>query len=186
MKTKLLTTKNLILCALFTALIAIGAFIRIPVPLVPFTLQFIFTLLAGILLGGKLGSISVLTYIILGLMGIPIFTQGGGIGYLLKPTFGYIIGFAIGAYVTGTISNKTDNPSFKRILLGNFASMAIVYLCGMVYLYVVSNFFINSPIGVWAVVLHGCLMTIFTDILHCFFAAFLGKRLLSLMNRSKI
>ena len=52
-------TRELVLCALFTALTAVGAFIKIPVPVVPFTLQFLFTLLAGLLLGGRLGAIRV-------------------------------------------------------------------------------------------------------------------------------
>ena len=72
---KKFTTRDLILCALFTALSAIGAFIRIPVPLVPFTLQITFTTLAGLLLGSKKGAISVAVYVLMGLIGIPVFTQ---------------------------------------------------------------------------------------------------------------
>lgn len=70
-------TKNMILCAMFVALIAAGAFIKIPVPVVPFTLQYLFTMLAGLLLGAKRGFISVCIYIFLGLVGLPIFAQGG-------------------------------------------------------------------------------------------------------------
>ena len=51
-------TKNYVLCAMFVALIIVGAFIRIPVPLVPFTLQFLFTMLAGLLLGGRLWALT--------------------------------------------------------------------------------------------------------------------------------
>ena len=50
-----ITTKDMIMCALFTALIAVGAFIKVPVPVVPFTLQFLFTMLAGLIMGGRLG-----------------------------------------------------------------------------------------------------------------------------------
>ena len=88
-------TKNLILCGLFTSLIVVGAFIRIPIPVVPFTLQLLFTMLAGLLLGGKWGAASVCIYIVLGLMGLPVFAEGGGLAYVLKPSFGYIIGFAL-------------------------------------------------------------------------------------------
>lgn len=72
------TVYSLILCALFAALIAVGAFIKIPVPFVPFTLQLLFTTLAGIVLGPKYGALSVGVYILIGLCGVPIFTQGGG------------------------------------------------------------------------------------------------------------
>ena len=94
-------TSSLVYCALFTALIAVGAFIKIPIPVVPFTLQYLFTMLAGILLGSRLGSLSVLAYMILGLIGLPIFSEGGGIGYVFKPSFGYIIGFCVETFVTG-------------------------------------------------------------------------------------
>ena len=77
-----LSTKSLILCSLFAALIAVGAFIKIPIPVVPFTLQVLFTTLAGLLLGPKLGAISVGIYLLIGLIGIPVFTQGGGPSYI--------------------------------------------------------------------------------------------------------
>lgn len=94
-------TKDLVLCAMFVALIVVGAFIKVPVPVVPFTLQFLFTMLAGLLLGPVNGALAVVVYIVLGLVGLPIFTQGGGPGYIFQPSFGYIIGFAVAAYVTG-------------------------------------------------------------------------------------
>ena len=71
-------TKNLMYCSLFTALIAVGAFIKIPIPVVPFTLQFLFTTLAGLLVGSKMGAVSVIAYMVLGLVGLPIFSEGGG------------------------------------------------------------------------------------------------------------
>ena len=93
-------------CSLFTALIAVGAFIKIPIPVVPFTLQFLFTTLAGLLLGSKMGAVSVIAYMVLGLVGLPIFSEGGGIWYVFKPSFGYIIGFCIGTYVTGLMAER--------------------------------------------------------------------------------
>ena len=108
-------TRNMILCALFAALSAAGAFIRVPIPVVPFTLQTLFTLLAGMLLGPKLGATAVGVYIVLGLAGLPVFTQGGGPSYVFQPTFGYIIGFAIGAYVTGKIAHAQPRPSLRRL-----------------------------------------------------------------------
>lgn len=80
-----------------------------PVPVVPFTLQFLFTTLAGLLLGSKKGAISVVAYMILGLAGLPIFSEGGGFWYVIKPSFGYIIGFCIGTYVTGLIADRERN-----------------------------------------------------------------------------
>ncbi|MDE6202073.1 MAG: biotin transporter BioY, partial [Lachnospiraceae bacterium] len=125
--------RDMTLCALFTALTAVGAFIRIPVPVVPFTLQFLFTMLAGLLLGGKLGAVSVALYAFLGLVGLPIFAEGGGFWYILKPSFGYIIGFIVASYVTGKMTEKLDGLTFGKILAANFTGLAIVYGAGMVY-----------------------------------------------------
>ena len=99
-------TKNLVLTALFVALIAAGAFLKIPLPGVPISLQTLFTMLAGMLLGAKLGALSVGVYIALGLMGLPIFTSGGGITYVFQPTFGYMIGFVLAAALTAWISRR--------------------------------------------------------------------------------
>ena len=120
-------TTNLILCSLFTALIAVGAFIKIPVPVVPFTLQFLFTTLAGLLLGSKKGAISVVAYMVLGLVGLPIFSEGGGCWYVMKPSFGYIIGFCIGTYVTGLIAERMKEKMVPRYMLANFIGLLIVY-----------------------------------------------------------
>lgn len=84
--------KELVLFSLFTALTAIGAFIRVPVPLCPFTLQLLFTTLSGLILGSRKGAASVAVYVALGLSGVPVFTQGGGPGYIFQPTFGYLWG----------------------------------------------------------------------------------------------
>ena len=81
-------TRELVLCALFTALTAVGAFIKIPVPVVPFTLQFLFTMLAGLLLGGRLGAISVGAYAVLGLLGLPISPRAVVSGICSSPASG--------------------------------------------------------------------------------------------------
>ena len=175
-------TINLILVGLFTALTAVGAFIRIPVPVVPFTLQFLFTMLAGLLLGGTLGATSVLVYILLGLLGLPIFTSGGGIGYIFQPTFGYIIGFCIAAYVTGKIANKTEAPSYKRLLAANFIGLLIVYAAGMVYYWAISTFYLGTGIGLWTLFLYCFVLAVPGDILLCIIAAVLAKRLIPVLR----
>ena len=138
---------NLTYTAMFTTLIAAGAFIKIPVPVVPFTLQFLFTMLAGLLLGGKGGALSVALYMILGLAGLPIFAEGGGLWYLLKPSFGYIIGFCLASYVTGKMVEKQYPLTIKKLLTANFTGLFIVYGVGMIYYYIICNFIINTPIG---------------------------------------
>ncbi|MEG2540629.1 MAG: ECF transporter S component [Clostridia bacterium] len=116
---KKLNTKKLALSGIFIALIIVGAYIKIPTPLVPVTLQFAFCLLAGLLLGGGNGAACVLIYILMGLVGIPVFVAGGGIFYVLQPSFGYMIGFVFGSYAAGKLIRVRSK---NRIANGNMMS----------------------------------------------------------------
>ena len=176
-------TRELVFMAFFSALIAIGAFIKIPVPVCPFTLQLLFTTMAGLLLGSHLGSAAVWVYIALGLLGLPVFTNGGGPGYVFQPTFGYLIGFALGANITGSISAGT--VSMKKLLIANFAGLAIVYLCGMAYYYIIGNFVIGQPIALWPLFLYCFLLAVPGDIVLCIIAALLGKKLIPLVRENR-
>jgi len=167
--------KKLTYTALFTALIAVGAFLRIPVPYVPITLQFQFTNLAGLLLGKKYGAAAVAAYIIAGLAGAPVFTGGGGPGYVLRPTFGYIAGFLLGAYAAGAIFTK--KPSYKTALAASFVNLAIVYAAGMIYFYFISKFYSGSPIGAGALFLHCFALTAPGDAVLSFLSAKLALKL---------
>lgn len=169
-------TKNLIYCSLFTALIAIGAFIKIPVPVVPFTLQFLFTTLAGLLLGSKRGTISVVAYMLLGLVGLPIFSEGGGFWYIFKPSFGYIIGFCVGTFVTGLMAEKMKEKTVPRYIVANFTGLLIVYAMGMVYYYIICNYVIDTPIALGPLFLYCFVLAVPGDICLCVLAAFLVKR----------
>lgn len=175
--------KSIVLMALFTALIAVGAFIKIPVPIVPFTLQFLFTTLAGIILGAKYGGLSVLCYIALGLMGLPIFANGGGFSYIFNPTFGYLIGFSVGAFVTGTIANRTPNPSLKHLLIASFSGLLVVYAFGMLYYWLIYQFYIGTGIGLGVLVLYCFILAVPGDIILCILAALLVKRLLPALQK---
>ncbi len=132
---------------LFAALTAVGAFIRIPLPYVPITLQVFFVILAGLLLGPKLGALSQLVYVIVGLIGIPIFAEGGGPGYIFHPSFGYLIGFIAAAWVMGKLNyNKDKLPSKIRILYSSLIAVIVIYIFGIPYLYLALNFFIGKEV----------------------------------------
>lgn len=175
-------TYKMAVCSLFVTLIIAGAFIKIPVPVVPFTLQFLFTMLAAIFLGGRLGSLSVIVYMILGLVGVPVFSSGGGLGYVLVPSFGYIIGFIIGTYVEGTLLEKKERLSYGSILICNFINLIIVYLTGMAYYYLVCNYVLGTPIGFWPLILYCFIMVVPGDIVLCLISAYLGKRLIPVVK----
>lgn len=172
-----LSLREIILCAMFVALVAAGAFIRIPVGTDVYTLQFLFTLLAGLLLGARLGATAVATYILLGLVGVPVFASGGGPGYVLQPTFGYLIGFVLQAWYCGAAARRLPARDFKRLLAINGVGMAIVYVIGISYFYFVSNYIIDAPIAVWPVIFYCGILQIVPDFLLCVAAAGLAVRL---------
>lgn len=178
------SVQELIYCGIFAALIAVGAFIKVSVPVVPFTLQFLFTTLAGLLLGGKLGAFSVIAYLVLGLAGLPIFSEGGGIWYVFKPSFGYLIGFCIATYVTGTMAERMKF-TIKNLLAANFTGLLIVYAAGMVYYYIICNFVIDTPIGVWPLFLYCFLLAVPGDICLCILCAFFVKRIKPLLQLNR-
>jgi len=134
-----LTTREMILIGLFAALMAVGAYIKVPNPLnpdVPITFQLFFSIYAGVLLGSRKGLISQLTYILIGLMGVPVFTNGGGFAYIFKPSFGYIIGFAFCAFITGLIVENLKGRTIRKVMFGALAGLAVAYLIGNTWLFV--------------------------------------------------
>lgn len=171
-------SKDMALIALFAALTAIGAFIRIPVPVVPFTLQFLFSNLAGLLLGPRRGAAAVGVYMTAGLIGIPVFTQGGGLWYVTNPTFGYIIGFAAGAWLAGRIAQSRETGSFALLLAASFADIAAVYVFGVTYYWFAASYFVGSPVAVSALLLYGLVLAAPGDVVLCFVSAMLAAKIL--------
>lgn len=177
-KTKSFGIRKIAFCALFTALIAVGAFIKIPIPLMPITLQTMFVCLAGLLLGARLGMMSAIIYMVLGLVGIPIFTGGGGIGYVLKPTFGYIIGFCVCAYIVGKMSYENGKlGSLKRLIIAITSGLLVMYFIGVSYYYVITNFVSHSYPGFSTMILYCFLITVPGDLITCILACVVSKRI---------
>lgn len=132
MNKRILLAADIAECALFVALMAVAAFIQIPFPLVPLTFQTVVSVLAGLLLGAKKGTISMIIYMFVGLIGLPVFTAGGGIYYVLKPSFGYILGFIVAAWVAGTIAGRAGLPLWRYMLAAIVAFIAD-YAVGIPY-----------------------------------------------------
>ncbi len=106
-----LKLRGMVLASLFTALMAVGAYISIPVGPVPMVLQNMFVLLAGLLLGPAWATASVLLYLFLGAVGLPVFSGGGGgLAHFAGPTGGYLLGYLPAVAVTGAISRAGKSP----------------------------------------------------------------------------
>lgn len=177
--------KKLTLCALFAALIAAGAFIRIPFPYVPVTLQAAFVTLAGLLLGARDGMKSALIYMVLGLIGLPVFAQGGGIGYIFNPSFGYIIGFLPGAFITGKIAHSAEIINFLRRLSAGFAGLAIIYAAGTIYYCCITSLYLEITLDVRHI-LTVCLITVLPgDVIMTIGAVILAERLSPIIRKKE-
>ena len=173
---KHLNTRELVLCGLFIALITAGTFIRIPVGTDVYTLQFLFTLLSGLVLGARLGAITVSAYVLLGLLGVPVFASGGGPAYILQPTFGYLLAFILQAWLGGFYARQGSTVSYGRLLAANLLGMVIVYVIGISWFYLFSNYVIDTPIPLWTAIFYCGVLQVIPDFLLCLAAAAIGLR----------
>lgn len=178
-----LKVKDIAQIALFTALTAIGAFIKIPIPVVPITMQVFFVTMAGVILGAKKGAISQLLYVLIGLVGFPIFTQGGGVAYIFKPTFGYLIGFIFGAYIIGKITERLKKKNITGIFLAILAGVGVIYVIGVTYLYIINNYYVGKEFSLWFAFYYGFLVSILGDLVCSYFAAVLCYKLLPVIKK---
>ncbi|MBA2871508.1 biotin transport system substrate-specific component [Anoxybacillus calidus] len=145
---------DLTLIGMFVALMAIGANITSWAPFlviggVPITLQTFFCVLAGALLGRRLGTLAMTVYMLVGLIGAPVFAQfSGGFGMIVRPTFGFILSFILAAYVTGLVIEKSDgNPSIARFITATLIGMVINYVVGTNWMYFAFKFWAQAPEG---------------------------------------
>ncbi|MFJ7666164.1 biotin transporter BioY [Lysinibacillus sp. NPDC097195] len=179
------STLSLVMIAMFAALTAVGAFIKIPLPVVPFTLQIVFVFLAGCLLGARNGFLSQFVYIAIGLAGLPVFTQGGGITYVLQPTFGYLIGFALAAFVVGTIIDRREAPTKKHFIVANIVGLLIIYAVAVPYLYMALNLWLNMKSSWSHVFLVGFVNSIVADFCLAIASALLAERLYKVFRSAR-
>jgi len=118
--------RSMVLASLMAALTAVGAYIYIPIGPVPVVLTNLFVFLAGLLLGSRWGLASVGIYLMLGAMGIPVFAGGkGGLVHFLGPTGGYLVGFAVAAWMMGFISERLRGSIVHDVLSVSVGALAI-------------------------------------------------------------
>ena len=137
--------RQLLLSAFFAVLTSVSASITVPIPYVPITMQSFVVLLAGLLLGARYGALSQVLYLILGLIGLPVFAGGtGGLHRVLSPTFGFLIGFVFAAFAAGAFAPKRPNAPWWRYSLACFGATAVLYAIGLPLFWLNMNF-ITAP-----------------------------------------
>ncbi len=172
--------------AMFAALMAIGAnatsFITIgPVPL---TLQTFFSILAGALLGSRLGSMSMIVYTLVGLVGAPVFAQMTGTAIVAKSTFGFVLSFIVVAYVTGKIVEAKGKPTLSTFFIACFVGLAINYVMGTTYMYFALKYFLGmgdlTYRGAWSLMV----IFLYKDLAVTALAAVLCPKIYKAVNKS--
>jgi len=158
-----LSVKEISLIAIFPAMMAATAGISIPIgSLPPLTLQTFFVFMAGLLLGPKMGSISMMIYVLMGVIGLPVFSQfRGGFDVIMSGSGGFIIGFILSALFIGFMKNvKIINSNFNYIFIILLIGNALIYMCGAAYISYLLNISIASIIATFTPYLLGDILKI--------------------------
>ena len=177
-----MSARKLVYTALLAVLTAVGAFLRIPLGVSSITLQFLFTAMAGVLLGPGCGALSQGVYVALGLIGLPIFTAGGGFGYVFQPTFGFLLGLIPTAWVIGKIAEK--DRSVPRLLLACFEGLAVLYLVGLPYIALIVNVYKGGNVSGMTLATAYMLPYLPGDCLKIVVSVILAPRILKAMERN--
>ena len=172
---------------MFTALITVGGLISVPIPFtqVEVSLQTVFVITAGLVLGGADGALSVLVYIAMGLFGLPVFTKGGGPQYVFMPSFGYLIGFPMGAFVCGALCKRIKSKTRGKVFLCAMIGCVPIYAIGVTYQVLILYYYLHST---WAAAIMGVPaigVLLIKDLVLCGGCAILYPSLIRAMGGSK-
>lgn len=150
-----------------------GAYVAVPLPgtAVPMTLQPLVVLLAGALLGARMGAVSLGTYVLIGALGAPVFSNGhGGLPWLLGPTGGYLFAYPVAAFVTGWLAGGREAGRL-RLLGALMAGLAVIYLGG------ISQLSVLTGRGVGELLAVGVLPFLVGDVAKILIALVLARKL---------
>ncbi len=157
-----------------------GTVLKIPSPFSPvdFSLQTLFVLLFPLLIGKK-AAITQIVYLTLGLIGLPIFTKGGGVSYVLQPSFGYLVGFIVSSFVVGSISEKVKvkEKQTPKLILASLLGLLVIYTFGVLYMSFILNVYGKSDYSIGTILMFGVVYYLPIDIFSAVISAFIAKAL---------
>ena len=142
--------------------------------------------LAGALLGPKYGALSQGVYVALGLLGVPIFISGGGLGYVLQPTFGFLLSYIPAAAVVGLPLRNREKPGFWRIALACLAGLAVIYAIGLPYMALILNVYMGRGMSFRDVLWSGMILFLPYDAVKIVLTGLLSKALIPRLRRMQI
>lgn len=193
-----LRTVEITFGAVFVCLMAIGAnvtawFPILAIPIggvtVPVSLQTFISILAGLILGKRLGSISMITYALIGYAGVPVFANfSGGLTSLVSPAGGFIISFIFVAFFTGFIAERFKRSSVVTYSIAAITGLCFNYIIGVSYMYVAMNTWLHLSIS-YKVAWIGMIPFIIKDfglsIIAAFFMVAVAKRIPNLLPKTQ-
>ncbi|MBM7605412.1 biotin transport system substrate-specific component [Metabacillus crassostreae] len=159
---KKLSTYDISLVGMFAALMAVGANITSWAPFlevagVPLSMQPFFCILAGLLLGSRLGALSMTIYALVGIAGAPVFAQfSGGIGVIFGSTGGFILSYIVTAFLVGKVMELSKEKKATAFFTASFVGITTIYVVGTTYMWLALNVWMNAPMSygaAWAVML---------------------------------
>ena len=169
------STRVMTRIGLCVALMAVSSYISFPLPFTPamVTALTIMVNLVGFVLPPKEAFITVLVFILLGAVGVPVFVGGtSGFGKLLGPTGGFILGFLVASPLMSYL--RHGQHDFKRnVVLGILVGMTVIYIAGAISMYMVAHY------SVWQTLVAAVFPFIFGDIVKVLIAATLAKKLVA-------
>lgn len=174
------------LVSLFASLLCVSSYIIIPIGPVPITVQTLFVLLAGSVLGAEMGALSILVWIVLGIFGLPVFAGGkAGPMVLLGPTGGYLAGFVLSAWTVGRLTQA--NPLSKvqtgtAMLLG----LLVIYGVGLAGFMASFAFFLQKPMSLQQAISLAVLPFAPLDLAKAVLGAWLSPILVAALYRAGI
>lgn len=182
---KKITTRDITQIALSTTLLAIASLIIIPVGMVPITLQVVLFLLIPAILGSVKSMMAIGLYMLAGLIGLPVFAGGaGGIGQLLSPSFGYILGALPVGWFVGKGINRNTTKTHNGLVM--FTAVLILYTVGIAYQYGLLNGVLAAPVQLSALLTTNLTIFLPVDILKVLAAAVVFERLKKLSFYKRI
>lgn len=172
-----ITAREMVLVSFCTALCVIAAIFSKygGEAAVPFSLLPLIVMISAGILGGKLASLSIIIYILLGIIGIPVFAKPpyAGLTYFLMPSAGFLFGFVLGAYIIGKTVDYLGNDNVYKLIGANVIGLIAIYLVGLPYLYLVLKYYMGTVISVGQVIKIGFLPFIVVDLIKVVIAAVL-------------
>ncbi|MCX7780957.1 MAG: biotin transporter BioY [Negativicutes bacterium] len=179
-----MATRYMALTGLFAGLLAVSSQISFPLGPVPHTMQVFFVLLAGLLLGSRWGFASVAVWVALGVFGLPVFAQGkAGVAVLAGPTGGFLVGFAVCAFLVGKLTENADH-GYLRTLAIMLAGLFVVYAIGLAGFMLSFHYFLHKPMTLDKAVTLAVAPFLPFDIVKACMAAYIGNRVKRALMRA--